>query len=129
ITLAARNTLVPNEARYLGYEEILNAILESYGLLQYFEDLPFTFKRRLVLALDHILQIKGTDGVLVDICRIFSMDNFIANRYYLMKTQPKNLDGEVIFSNDPEKAYELNFIKAAIEDHEINYSEDNIVNY
>ena len=129
ITLAARNTLVPNEARYLGYEEILNAILESYGLLQYFEDLPFTFKRRLVLALDHILQVKGTDGVLVDICRIFSMDNFIANRYYLMKTQPKNLDGEVIFSNDPEKAYELNFIKAAIEDHEINYSEDNIVNY
>lgn len=129
LTLAVRNTLVPDEARYLNYEEILNAILESYGLLRYFENLPFTFKRRLVLALDNILSVKGTDGVLVDICRIFSMDNFIANRYYLMKTQPKDVDGNVIFSSDPEKAYELNFVKAAISDHEISYSEDNITPY
>ena len=30
VTLAIRNTLVPNEAEYLNFEEILNAILESY---------------------------------------------------------------------------------------------------
>lgn len=129
LTLAIRNTLVPNEAEYLNFEEILNAILESYGLLRYFEKFPFTFKRRLVLALDKILQVKGTDGVLVDICRIFSFDNFIANRYFLMKTQPKNIDGDVIFDPDVEKGYELNFVKANIEDHDINYTEENLMPY
>lgn len=129
LTLAIRNTLVPNEAEYLNFEEILNAILESYGLLGYFEKFPFTYKRRLVLALDNILKVKGTDGVLVDICRIFSFDNFIANRYYLMKTHAKDSDGNIIFSDDPEIAYDLNFVKAEIEDHDISYEEEDITTY
>lgn len=129
ITLAMRNTLVPNEAEYLNFEEILNAILESYGFLRYFEDFPFTFKRRLVLALDKILSVKGTDGVLVDICHIFSYENFFANRYYLMKTYQKDADGNIIFSDDPEQQYDLSFIKAQIEEHDLNYAEENITDY
>lgn len=129
LTLAIRNTLVPTEAQYLNFEEILDAILESYGFLQYFKNFPYTYKKRLVMALDSILQVKGTDGVLVDICKIFSFDNFSVNRFYLMKTQPKDLDGNVIFSDDPDTGYELNFVKANIEDHEIDYSEENITSY
>ena len=129
VTLAIRNTLVPNEAEYLNFEEILNAILESYGLLQYFEKFPFTFKKRLVLALDNIIKVKGTDGVLVDICRRFSVDNFTAKRYYLMKTQAKDEDGNVVFSGDIDQDYDLHFVKAAIEDHDIKYNPDNLVQY
>ena len=129
LTLAIRNTLVPNEAEYLNFEEILNAILESYGLLGYFEKFPFTYKRRLVLALDNILKVKGTDGVLVDICRIFSFDNFIANRYYLMKTHAKDSEGNIVFSDNPEEAFDLNFVKAEIEDHDISYEEEDINTY
>lgn len=129
LTMAVRNTLVPDEASYLNFEEILDAILESYGLLSYFQNFPFTFKRRLVLAMDSILTVKGTDGVLVDICKIFSMDNFIAKRYYLMKHQPKDADGNIIFTGDVEKDYELNFVKAAIADHDISYNHEDITEY
>lgn len=129
ITLAIRNLLVPDEAAYLNFEEVLDAILESYGLKKYFENFPFTFKRRLVLALDNILMVKGTDGVLVDLCKIFSMENFDAKRYFLMKTQPKDADGNNIFTGDPEQDNDLHFVKAPIEDHEISYLPEDITPY
>lgn len=129
LALAIRNTLVPTEAEYLNFEEILDAILESYDLLQYFKSFPYTFKRRLVLALDAILQVKGTDGVLVDICKIFSMENFEAKRYYLMRTHMKDIDGNVQFTGDIDQDIDLNFVKTPIEDHEISYGQDNIVPY
>lgn len=129
LTLAVRNTLVPCEADYLNFEEILDAILESYGLLRYFEKFPFTFKRRLVMALDKILATKGTDNVLIDICELFSFDNFTANRYYLMKTHAKDVDGNIIISDDPEQAFDLNFVKADVRENEINYSSEDMVSY
>jgi len=129
LVLAIRNTMVPDEAHYLNFEEILDAILESYGFYEYFKNFPFIYKRRLVLSLDHLLQNKGTDGVLVDICRIFSMENFYAKRYFLMKTHARDEDGNVIFSDDPEVAYDLNFVKADIEDHNITYQEEDITQY
>lgn len=129
LSMAIRNTLVPTEAEYLNFDEILNTILESYGFLQYFERFPFTFKKRLVMALDKILSVKGTDGVLVDICRIFSLDNFNASRYYLMKTPAKDNDGHVIFDEDPDKAFDVGFVKADIEDHQIDTTEDSQLSY
>lgn len=129
LTLAIRNTLVPDEVDYLNFEEILDAILESYGLLDYFKNFPFTFKRRLVLAMDNILKVKGTDGVLVDICRIFSFDNFEAKRYFLTKTYKKDRDGNIIFDEDPENQYDLNFTKATIREHDIDYGEESTAPY
>lgn len=129
LTLAIRNTLVPTEADYLNFEEILDVILESYNLLQYFKSFPFTFKRRLVLAMDNILMVKGTDGVLVDICKIFSFDNFTAKRYYLMRTYAKDIDGNVQFTGDLDTDIDLHFIKTPVEDHDISYIPDNIIEY
>lgn len=129
LSVAVRNTLVPSEADYYNFEEILDAILRSYGLLQYFRKFPFTYKQRLVLALDHILMYKGTDGVLVDICKLFAFDNVTANRYYLMKTHMKDADGNIIFTGDPNQDYDLNFVKADIQEHEIDYKPEDIISY
>lgn len=129
LSIAVRNTLVPNEADYYNFEEILDAILQSYGLLKYFKKFPFTYKQRLVLALDKILMVKGTDGVLVDICKLFAFDNVVANRYYLMKTHMKDADGNIIFTGDPNQDFDLNFVKADIEEHEIDFNQDDIVSY
>ncbi len=129
LTLAIRNCLVPNSVEYINFEEILDSILESYGLYTYFRTFPPTYKRRLVLALDKILRVKGTDGVLVDICRLFSFDNFTANRYYLLKTQNKDSEGHLIFSNDPNEQYKLSFVKSNIEEQSIDYNEDNRIEY
>lgn len=129
LCLAIRNTMVPTEAAYLNFEEILNAILESYGLLQFFERLPFTYKKRLVMALDHILQNKGTDGVLLDLTKIFTYDNMTINRYHLMKTHATDDDGNVLFTGNLDKDYDLSFVKADVRDREIDYTEDNIIGY
>src|SRR5699024_3449672 len=58
-----------------------------------------------------------------------SYENFFANRYYLMKTYQKDADGNIIFSDDPEQQYDLSFIKAQIEEHDLNYAEENITDY
>ena len=130
ISLAVRNTLVPTEADYYNFEEILNAILESYGLLSYFERFPFTYKRNLVLALDKILANKGTDGVLIDVCNLFEFDNFSANRYYLMKRHRKDEDGNVVIdSDDPASSYELDFVKSDIMEHEIDFTPEDMISY
>lgn len=129
LTLAVRNTMVPDEKAYLNFEEILDAILESYGMLRYFQKFPFTYKQRLVLAMDRLLKVKGTDGVLVDVCKLFSQDDLVANRYYLMKTQPKDAEGNVIFTGDPNKDYRLDFIRAEIQEHDINTQEENRLSY
>lgn len=130
LTLAVRNTMVPSEKDYLNFEEILDAILESYGFLKYFKKFPFTYKRRLVIAMDRLLKVKGTDGVLVDVCKLFSPDNdLIANRYYLMKTHTKDVDGNVVFSGDPNQDYTLQFVRASINEHDISMQEEDRLDY
>ena len=127
--LAIRNTLVPNEATYLNFEEILNAILESYGILQYFENLPFTYKKRLVLALDKLYQHKGTDGVLLDICQLFLDETLTAKRYYFLKTNAKDQDGNLIMSDDPNRKYDLNFLTVDVRERDIDVVDSNIIDY
>lgn len=130
LTLAVRNTMVPSEKDYLNFEEILDAILESYGFLKYFKKFPFTYKRRLVIAMDQLLKVKGTDGVLVDVCKLFSPNNdLIANRYYLMKTHTKDVDGDIIFSGDPNQDYTLQFVRAAISERDISMQEEDRLSY
>lgn len=125
LTLGVRNTLVPTEAEYLNFEEILDAILQSYDFLQYFKGFPFTFKKKLVLALDKLLAIKGTDGVLIDICRLFSDENFTVNRYYLLKTHKKTGEGGILTTENPLDMYDLYFTKVDIDDSKIDYSGEN----
>lgn len=129
ITLAARNTMVPDEATYLNFEEILDAILESYDFLRYFKRFPYTYKKRLVMKLDKLLQVKGTDGVLVDVCSIFNKEDLIASRYYLMKTYTMGGDGMPLDTGDPDKDYTLNFVRASIDEHDINTQEEYRENY
>lgn len=129
LSIAIRNTMVPTESEYYNFEEILNAILRSYGLLEYFKKFPFIYKQRLVLALDKILANKGTDGVLIDICKLFNFDGLIANRYYLMKTHAKDSDGNILFTGDPNTDYNLDFVKASIEENEIDFNSEDLISY
>lgn len=130
LTLTVRNMFALDEKSYLDFDEILNLILESYGMLKYFKKFPFIYKRRLVIALDALLENKGTDGVLVDVCKVFSpTQDLIADRYYLMKTQKRNPDGSMIEADDPDDMYDITFLKARIEDRDIHTGEEYRVNY
>ena len=140
LTLAIRNTLVPDENSYLSFEEILDAILDSYGMLGYFQRFPYMYKRKLVMAMDKLLQIKGTDGVILDICQLFQGTNFTANRYYLMKTNKKNEDGTIQFTGgtdpktglpimDPVEDQDIAFLKSTIRDREMEYDQEAWTDY
>lgn len=139
LTLAIRNTLVPDENTYLSFEEILDAILDSYGMLKYFERFPYIYKRKLVMAMDKLLSIKGTDGVILDICQLFQGTNFTANRYYLMKTNVKNSDGTIQFTGDVDSSglhtldpvvdQNLAFLKSTIRAREMKYDQDTWTDY
>lgn len=129
VCLAIRNALVPTEDMYLNFEEILDACLDSYGVLQYFERLPFTYKKRLVLMMDKLYQNKGTDGVMVDICKLFCDDNMSAHRYYLVKTHAKDINGDLIMDEDPHVRYDLNFLAVDVEDRDLIIKDDKILDY
>ena len=136
ISLAIRNTLVPEEADYLTYEEIINACLESYGMLDFFKNLPFSYKKRLVLAMDHLLQYKGTDPVLVDVMKIFKLDDYTVNRYYLLKTHKLDpVTGEPVFpkledgSLDYDNMHDFRFLKKDIASEDIVINDDNLLSY
>lgn len=136
LMLAVRNTLIPDEADYLTYEEIINACLESYGMLGFFKNLPFSYKKRLVLAMDSLLQYKGTDKVLVDVMKIFDLDDYTVYRYYLLKTHkldsqtgeplfPKNEDGTYNY----DEMYDLRFLKKDIASEDLVIRDDLIRSY
>ena len=136
LMLAVRNTLVPDEEDYLSYEEIINACLESYGMLGFFRNLPFSYKKRLVLAMDSLLQYKGTDKVLVDVMKIFNLDNYTVYRYYLLKTHKLDSQtGEPLFPTledgtpDYDNMYDLRFLKKDIASEDIEIKDELMVEY
>lgn len=129
LVMAIRNSMVSSEKEYLNSEDMLNRMLESYGLLKYFESFPFTIKQRLILALDKILAIKGTDLVLVDICKLFDFTDFAVNRYYLMKTYKTDENNIPIITEDPNTTFDLEFIKVDVTSKEIDYSDVNKIPY
>lgn len=135
LTLAARNMMIPTEAMYLSYEEIIDLILDSYGVLPYFQKMPFSYKRRLALAMDKLLAIKGTDQVIVDLCNLFAYDNLVANRYYIAKIPVRDENGNIKIvtkedgSLDYDAMYELKFIKSDISSKDIDFNPENYIDY
>lgn len=135
LMLAIRNMMVPTESMYLSFEEIIDSILESYGVLQYFKRLPFSYKRKLAIAMDRLLMIKGTDQVLVDLCKLFAYDNLIANRYYLAKVPVRDENGKIKIVRkddgtlDYDKMYDLKFIKSDISNKDIDFNPENFIDY
>ena len=135
LMMAVKNTLVPDESDYLSYEEIIDLCLKSYGMLDFFKNLPFTYKKRLVTRMDKLLQYKGTDPVLVDVLDIFKLDDYVVNRYYLFKTHKTDGDGNPIFpkldngSLDYDNMYDLRFLKKDVSTNDIIYDESKIKSY
>lgn len=135
LMLAVKNTMVPTESMYLSYEEIIDLILDSYEVLPYFKRMPFTYKRKLAIAMDRLLMIKGTDQVIVDLCHLFSYDNLVANRYYIAKIPARDANGRPIVvtkddgSLDYEQMYTLKFIKSDIENKDIDFKPEDYVDY
>ena len=133
LTSAIRNTVSTNHL-FLDNEELLNDILRSYNLYEYFESLPLNQKKKLVQNLDELLMYSGSDRVLIEIGNIFGYSSNI-NRYYIIKRHNKDANGDLIFPKlaggepDYENMYRLDFLKVNVSDNRINLSPEYIVDF
>lgn len=91
--------------------------LESYGVA-YYKQIPLRYQTRIVKALNNLIKYKSSNKNNFDILDIFGMKGTKIYKYYLYKSQkPDGLGGYVIDDdpNNPEKAFDLQFIKTEID--------------
>ena len=90
----------------------------SYNI-PFLEDLSLEQHVILTKNFNRLLQYKGTDKVLFDICSLFGTDEITINKYYLVKDQKTDDDGNPIISDNPDEQYNLQF-------RAVNLAEENV---
>ncbi|MGL5753442.1 MAG: hypothetical protein ACRCXT_23055 [Paraclostridium sp.] len=109
-------------------EGILRNIFLSYGV-DTFEGLPNYIRVSLAKNINRLLQNKGNDDVIVEICKIFGFSNVEVFKFYLLKEHRIDSEGNYIFAEkevtneetgeieivpDLETMYDLYFVRAPI---------------
>ena len=101
--------------------------LESQGV-QFFKQIPLKYQVTLVRNINKLIRYKSTNRSIWDIIDIFDIENTVMYKYYLLKKRRIAFTGEYIVDNDgdPEKEFELEFVKTPIGDTYDNTIKDNI---
>lgn len=110
-------------------DDILRNIFLSYGV-DTFEDLPKYIRIQLAKNINGLLQNKGTDDVIIDICKIFGFNSEDVFKFYLFKEHRVDSNGnfayyekEIQDPDDPSQKikvpdldamYDLYFVKTPI---------------
>lgn len=96
--------------------ESVKNMMVSYGF-PYFREIPVTYQNRILKNMNEIIQHKGTNKVLMDICGLFSFANIQIYKYYLIRDFKYYVDQKpVINYNSPlEDIYDLYFQRVPIE--------------
>lgn len=69
----------------------------SYGL-DFFDDLPLKFQKKILKNLNNLLKYKGTEKSIIDIVDIFNFENINVFKYYLSKEYKKDHEGKYIWT-------------------------------
>lgn len=112
-TINRINTAI--ERDFYDSESIKNMMI-SYGF-PYYREVPVTYQNRILKNMNQILQYKGTNKVLIDICNLFSFSNIQIYKYYLIKDFKYYIDQKPYI--DPsvplEDMYDVYFQRVPIE--------------
>ena len=109
--------------------ELIKWLFDAYSI-PYIHNLSFNIKKSIAQNLNHLIQYKGTNRVLFDIGTILGIDHLIFYKYYLMKVQKYDSDGEPIVATkeetdefgethvvpDYESMYDVYFQKVELDD-------------
>lgn len=131
---AIRGTLMHDIAELRTDEEYVNAVLKSYDLYDYFEDMYLEKKIQIIRNIDELLKYSGSDKVLISVAKLFGYNTKIT-RYHLMKTHNKNHSGEYIFPKKPNgepdynAMYDLKFLKVDVSSDIIDINEANMISF
>lgn len=67
----------------------INNMFASFGL-DFYEDLPVKYRKRILKNMNNLLKYKGTDKVLIDILAMFGFDNIEVFKFYMAKDYEMN---------------------------------------
>lgn len=116
-------------------------LFESNGI-PYYEEIPIKYQIRMVKNLNTLIKYKSTNKCIADISSIFGFDNIEIFKYYILRDRNCRSDGTYVYETkfdettqtlieDPEKNYELKFLKVPIDKIADDYIRDpiNIISY
>lgn len=114
-------------------------IFESQGV-EYFEDIPLKYQKRLIKNLNRLLKYKSSNKNLIDIASLFGFEDATLFKYYLFKYPIMLENGEYKHDSvedpktglnveDLEANYELKFVKVPIDGGSIDEAVKNPFNY
>lgn len=75
----------------------IKLIYEAYSV-PFFEEIPVSYHQKIVKAMNRLLMYKGDNQVFVDLCSLFDYNSLEIYKYYLVREQRVDSDGNLIFS-------------------------------
>lgn len=116
--------------------ESIEVVYNAYSV-PFYDDIPITYHNKIIKAINRLLSVKGTNKCFRDIFAIFGYSTLNMYQYYILKTQKRDNDGQLMFAYDnmgneiPEDMYDVKIVKADIGENPYNYILDsmNYLNY
>ena len=105
--------------------ELIKYLFKSYSI-PYIEKMELKYQKMLAKNLNYMLQFKSTDQVLYDVAYLLGFYNVNIYKYFLIKSQRIDNDGNPIFvydeNNDPvyEFMFKFHFQKVNLKEKDIN---------
>ena len=95
--------------------------LESFGVA-YYKEIPLKYQIKIVKNINKLIKYKSSNKNNQDILDIFGASEAAIYKYFLYKKRAVNPStGKYIVSDDPEKEYELKFVKVKLGDNYDDY--------
>ncbi len=98
----------------------IKLIYEAYSV-PFFEEIPVSYHQKIVKAMNRLLMYKGDNQVFVDLCSLFDYNSLEIYKYYLVREQRVDSDGNLIFSYKDDgtpnydEMYDISFSQGTID--------------
>ena len=97
--------------------------LEAYGV-EFYKEIPLKYQIRIVKNLNKLIKYKSSNKSFDDILEIFQLKNTSIFKYYLFKKRLKNSTGHYTDGATNAENYDLEFVRARINESYDNYIKD-----
>ena len=97
--------------------------LESFGV-EFYKEIPLKYQIRIVKNLNKLIKYKSSNKNFADILEIFALENTSIFKYYLYKKRLRDRYGKYVGGAHENEMYELEFVKAKINESYDDYIKD-----
>ena len=111
--------------------ESIEVVYNAYSV-PFYDEIPITYHNLIIKAINRLISEKGTNKCFRDIFAIFGYSTLNMYQYYILKTQKRAGNGNLIFALDeygnldPKKMYDVQIVKADIGENPYTYILDSL---